>query len=120
MQAKSICICYCTSGAGINPLLHGTPLSLPYLFTSINNGIGVVQKPIVISNPAPQFATSISSLTWNGLQFVNTKDHGRLISAAVQYYTSRGSWGQVAGNSFTYHSYLIVDTITNVVSAIKA
>lgn len=39
--------------------------------------------PIVVST-SHQFAGAISSLTWNGMEFINSSDHGRELQSAVQ------------------------------------
>lgn len=46
--------------------------------------VGAGPRPIEISVDPNRFAGSVTSLKWNGVEFVNIHDHGRQIQTAIQ------------------------------------
>jgi hypothetical protein len=76
-----------TAGAVVNPI--NTPTStepFPTLPAFTENTIsGPGPLPLQISIDPYTFAGAISSLIWNGKEFVNIHDHGRQIQTAVQF-----------------------------------
>lgn len=61
------------------------PVTGPPPTGSQNTIVGPGANPIQISVDPVRFAGAVSSLRWNGVEFINIHDHGRQLQTAVQY-----------------------------------
>jgi len=74
---------------GTNPLLNGSPLTVPLLTGSISNE--GAQTPIVITATS-RLCGAINSLTFNGNQFVYPNSHGAALQSAINSQNASKLW----------------------------
>ncbi len=77
-------------GGGPNPTLSNTPNFFGTYYSgdaSISNQAGPSQITITTTN---RLAGAIHSLTWNGVEFIDSYDHGRQLQSATSY----NNWGE--------------------------
>lgn len=73
----------------VNPNLSNSPKLMPILTKQISNYAG---NSLITIKANSQYAGAIYSLTWNGKQFINSGDHGRLLQSASSFYNSANFW----------------------------
>ncbi len=83
-------------GGGIQPIAGGTPPSAPVptpnpapvgntpIVVTGTTIVGGGAVPIAITVDGPRFGGAVSSLNWNGKEFINIHDHGRQLQSAMQ------------------------------------
>ena len=76
------------SGVG-NPNLSNSPKLMPLLIEPISS---TYNNSTVTIKASSRYAGAIFSLVWNGKEFINSADHGRLLQTASSFYSNLGSW----------------------------